>query len=77
MSYYTFSCPHCHTTIQVQENQLNCKIFRCGVHKNSNQQINPHLPKKECDILKEKGLIYGCGRPFKFNGKDVEICDYI
>jgi len=78
--YYTFNCPHCKEKILVMRNETACCIFRHGVYKNSMQQISPHLPKPQCDELLEKGLIYGCGKPFKyFHEKSpyVEECGYI
>jgi len=73
------NCPHCNEPILIEE--LNCKIFRHGVLKSTNQQINPHLSKSECDNLILNDLIYGCGKPFIINIIDnnykVEICDYI
>jgi hypothetical protein len=70
------SCPHCTTTILVEE--LNCRIFRCGILKSDGNQINPHLNKSECDRLYICGLIYGCGKPFRIDmsGNPV-VCDYI
>ena len=73
-------CPHCEILIEVLE--LNCKIFRCGIFKESLQQINPHLPKNECDLLIKDDLIYGCGKPFRVDinseGEYISsICDYI
>jgi hypothetical protein len=35
----------------------------------------PHAPKAECDRAAEEGLIYGCGKPFCFDGVAVVICD--
>lgn len=70
------NCPHCNILIEVL--QLNCKIFRCGIYKNTFQQIDPHLPKKVCDELKSKDLIYGCGKPFFVNENyESIVCDYI
>jgi hypothetical protein len=66
--------------------ELNCKIFRCGIYKNNFEQIDPHLNKEECDRLYNNGLIYGCSKPFMVNitikndnNVDYEsvICDYI
>ena len=78
---YRFACPHCDQQIEVQKNQLNCKIFRCGILKNNFKQIGPHTKKAECDRLKENDLIFGCGKPFKFvttNGTNsIEVCGYI
>jgi hypothetical protein len=66
-------CPHCGIFIQVVEQ--NCKIFRCGVYKDSMQQIDPHMPKAQCDAIVTK--IYGCGKPFRLVHDTFEICDYI
>jgi hypothetical protein len=73
-------CPHCNMLIHIQ--QLNCKIFRHGVYKHNNEQINPHASKIECDSLVVNNQIYGCGKPFLVeldqNGKMYSIiCDYI
>lgn len=78
---YVFECPNCNSFIIVNSNEFNCKIFRHGVYKNSNEQINPHLEKAECDRLFNEDLIYGCGKPFQIiHDNDefvVQICDYI
>ena len=77
---FFIECPHCKTTIEILE--LNCCIFRCGVYKDTLEQINPHLGKEECDRLDQEGLIYGCGKPFQIimdenNTYQVIICGYI
>jgi hypothetical protein len=69
-------CPHCQQSIEVLA--LNCRIFRCGVFKNTNQQIDPHLNEVECKNLKNNDLIYGCGKPFQItDNNSVIICGYI
>jgi len=69
-------CPHCNIPIIIDE--LNCRIFRHAVFKNTNQQINPHTSKIECEYFITNDLIYGCGKPFKItDNNNVEICDYI
>ena len=69
-------CPHCHIWIEILE--INCNIFRCGVYKsNLNKHINPHASKNECDTLKEKDLIYGCGKPFTIKNNVAVECGYI
>jgi hypothetical protein len=79
MKEFEIKCPHCEEYIIIE--QINCAIFRHGVFKNNLQQINPHLPKNECIELKDKDLIYGCGKPFRIEIKDNIwigiICDYI
>ena len=77
--YYYFNCPYCLMVIQVEKDQLNCKIFRCGIMKDTFTQIYQHTTKFECDRLAENGLIYGCGKPFKFifDNMTVEECNYI
>lgn len=79
---YIFECPHCHQYVEVNRNEINCRIFRHAVYKNNMQQINPHASKEECDYLRETDKIYGCAKPFIFNTKNdgnftVEICEYI
>jgi hypothetical protein len=72
-------CPHCQLYVIIE--QINCGIFRHGVLKSNNEQINPHLDKQSCDDLVEKNLIYGCGKPFRIVKQGdtfiIEICDYI
>lgn len=73
----SFCCPHCFEYVIVKKNEVNCKIFRHGAMKNGGIQIPPHLPKEQCDMLSEKGIIYGCGKPFYMDGKNVSVCGYI
>jgi hypothetical protein len=68
-------CPHCGEYAIVEE--INCTIFRHAVYKTNLQPINPHATKEECERLLENGEIYGCAKPFKYDGKTIEICDYI
>jgi hypothetical protein len=74
---YLFACPHCEMLIQVPRDGLNCQIFRHGSYKINNEQIPPHLPRDECNRLIGADLIYGCGKPFTYNGIVAAICDYI
>lgn len=74
---YRFKCPHCNINIEVLKNQVNCKIFRCGIYKSTGKPIPPHTKKPECDRLVNQNLIYGCSKPFTMDGKNVNICDYI
>ena len=69
-------CPHCQQLIEIVE--LNCRIFRCGIFKQTGEQLPPHLPKIDCDRLVD--VIYGCGKPFIINESEpyvATICDYI
>jgi hypothetical protein len=52
------------------------------VLKDNSKQIDPHASKELCDYYVEKGMIYGCGKPFQVvQNADGEytavICDYI
>jgi len=74
------NCPHCGELVLIQE--LNCRIFRHGILKETGDQMNPHSPKDVCDELFKNGKIYGCGKPFIIevlsNGTwSVEKCGYI
>jgi DNA-directed RNA polymerase subunit RPC12/RpoP len=73
---HIIQCPNCGQFIEILE--LNCRIFRCGVLKHNNEQINAHLNEKECTKLKKNDLIYGCGKPFQIlENNTVIICEYI
>ncbi len=76
-SIFVVKCPHCGIFVEVVE--LNCRIFRCGIYKNNYTQINPHMPKKDCEELVLNNYIYGCGIPFKIPEGSTEPveCDYI
>ena len=66
-TFLTFKCPYedCKLYIEVAKKELNCKIFRHGVLKNNNKQINPHSSKQICDNLSQQNSVYGCTKPFK------------
>ena len=71
-------CPHCNCPMEIV--QLNCRIFRHGILKANNTQINPHASKELCDYYINNGLIYGCGKPFRIlenNNFTTVICEYI
>ena len=73
-------CPHCGDFISIVE--LNCLIFRHAVLISNGQQINPHASKEECDSFVERGLVYGCAKPFRLVKTNddafvVEKCNYI
>ena len=74
-------CPHCNLMIFVYLKEFNCRIFRHGIYKHNLQQIDPHLPKVECDRLKSNDLIIGCGKPFMLVDTTTETiavkCDYV
>jgi hypothetical protein len=76
----TVTCPNCQEPILIEK--LNCGIFRHGVIKKNGKQMEPHSNKELCEFLKEKDIIYGCGKPFRIlqlsNGDYlVETCGYI
>lgn len=75
---YCFECPHCGGEIQVPKSWIACTIFRHAIYKGQPGNLfNPHASKEMCDKALADGIIYGCGKPFKFNGNLVEKCDYI
>jgi hypothetical protein len=66
------TCPHCESLVEIA--QLNCCIFRHAILKSTMQQIDPHTCKEMCDEYVTKGLIYGCGKPFRVAHDDREKC---
>ncbi len=65
-------CPTCGIGIEIEV--VNCAIFRCGVYKATGVQIDPHMPKEQCEAIKDE--IYGCGNPFKFVDGALVKCGY-
>jgi len=68
-------CPSCGIAIQIEA--INCGIFRCGIHKATGVQVSPHLPKTECEALKNADLIWGCCQPFRYECDELKVCDYL
>lgn len=79
--YFVVECPHCQCSVLIFQNEINCAIFRHGVYRHSLEQINPHLPKDECEELVKDSAILGCGKPFKLhkNGDKWKalVCGYM
>ena len=79
--FYIFQCPQCQDFIMVKDNELNCRIFRHGVYKDTFQPINPHAPQSLCQQLLVADQIYGCGRPFQIVDRQGQLysqcCPYI
>lgn len=59
-------CPHCGIMIEIVA--VNCGIFRCGVYRDTGQQIHPHLPEPEALP------IWGCSKPFKLHNGKLIMC---
>lgn len=74
---FYFKCPHCLLFCQVPRSEIRCTIFRHAVFKKDMKFVPPHAKKSECEMWLKNGLVYGCAKPFKFDGEKVEICDYI
>jgi hypothetical protein len=76
--FHLFICPHCDGCIIVHHGELNCRIFRHGVYRDSNQPIPPHTSKEECERLVAEQRIVGCGKPFRVTDTmEAVVCDYI
>lgn len=78
MTSIIFNCPHCDQSILIYPDELNCRIFRCGVYRHTYINIDPHMNKVNCDKLVKNNMIYGCSKPFLITDKmTIEKCDYI
>lgn len=74
---YYFACPHCGMMCQVPRELIRCTIFRHAVYKTNMRFVNPHASKEECERWVREGAVYGCAKPFRFDGTHVETCEYI
>jgi hypothetical protein len=68
-------CPHCDEYIEILE--LGCRIFRHAYYIDFRGQVNQHASKEELEKLLNSNDIFGCGKPFTFDGINVGVCDYI
>ena len=70
---FYFRCPICNILITCEDKQLNCRIFRCGVMRNNqNQPIPPHASREQCEAWKKTDSIVGCTCPI-----EVQLCDSV
>ena len=74
---FYFECPHCMLLCQVPRSEIRCTIFRHAVFKRDSRFVDPHASKETCNEWLKNDLVYGCTKPFKFDGNTVEKCDYI
>lgn len=77
---YYFECPHCHAMCQVHHDDIRCTIFRHAVWKAGNDRhrfVPSHASQEECERWVREDAVWGCTKPFRFDGKRVEICDYL
>ena len=74
---FYFVCPHCKVMCQVPRNEIRCTIFRHAVFKKDMSFVPPHASKCECERWLKEDLVYGCTKPFKFDGNNILKCDYI
>lgn len=74
---FYFACPHCKLMCQVPRALIRCTIFRHAVYKRTFEFVDPHASKQKCESWIANGEVYGCGKPFIFDGTKVEVCDYI
>lgn len=68
---FFIECPHC--AIMLEITNVRCGTFRCGVYKKNGRPLPPHSSQMVCEDAAKKGLIYGCGLPFKYNGIDPPV----
>ena len=74
---FIVKCPHCFNFCSIATKDIRCKIFRHGILKSNLKPIPPHSSKELCDYLAQNGLVYGCAKPFTFDGNTIEKCAYI
>ena len=72
---WVIKCPHCDDYIEIIE--INCTLFRHAYYLDY-RQVNPHASKVELEELIALKDIFGCGKPFTFDGLNPpQVCDYI
>ena len=80
---YTFLCPHCNDVCTVQKNQIHCRTFRHAQLRPDARGggrlrfLSMHAPQHECERWVREKLIFGCGKPFRFDGRTAIKCGYV
>jgi hypothetical protein len=74
---FYFACPHCGQMCQVPRDLIRCTIFRHAVYKKDMKFVDPHASQQECERWIREDIVYGCAKPFRFDGVKVEKCGYI
>jgi hypothetical protein len=72
-----FQCPHCLDFFVIAENELNCRIVRHAVWKDTLEPIPPHSTQEECERVVRENLVFGCAKPVQINGTTPLPCGYI
>lgn len=62
-------CPHCGIMIEIVA--VNCGTYRCGIYRDTGEQIHPHLSEAEALTLSP---IWGCSKPFKLHNGKLIMC---
>ena len=68
-------CPHCDCLVEIEA--MNCGIFRHAVFKHNGQPVPPHASLQDCEVWLRMDIVYGCGKPFQWNGQEMVKCGYI
>ena len=68
---FFIECPTCGIMIEITN--VRCGTFRCGVYKKNGRPLPPHSNQMVCEDAVKRGLIYGCGSPFKDDGVDPPV----
>jgi len=73
---FIINCPHCNDLILINSNAIKCKKFLHAIYKKTQTNVNPHSIKEKCEQLIKDDLIYGCGKPFYYDGNLLKIIKY-
>tara|TARA_Y100000816_G_C25689659_1_gene364905 strand:+ start:227 stop:520 length:294 start_codon:yes stop_codon:yes gene_type:complete len=76
-SNFYIQCPHCNAYCSIHKDDIRCTIFRHAVYKKDFSFVHPHATQDECEYLVDTNQVYGCGKPFIFNGNFIKKCGYI
>ena len=79
-NFTIIECPHCQGGVLVFNKDIKCGIFRHGATLDINGEwipFPPHATLEQCQQLISQPTSSGCGKPFRFDGQTVSICEYI
>lgn len=78
---YLVDCPNCGAALEIEPKDVQCGIFRHAWYKHNGVQVPPHATKDFCEMLVQRDLIIGCGKPFELqrigsNAVGAVTCDW-
>ena len=58
-------CPNCGAKIVIKRGEENCRVFICGVHRDTGRQLPPHDEAGAAALVVQGKVVLGCGKQMR------------